>query len=141
MRAEIVQRTERVLRIQKLDSMGRSKEQIEAMEANQQKPPKLGEGTLEVHAICAAEHSEYPKCMYHRAVRNGIGVGDEVSPAFPMPLGTAECLGLDDVGFKVIGRKRQDGGHIVIRHSYITRLVGVVRDDLTIDVEAARPRK
>ena len=139
MQTEYVDVSQRRLRVKYKDSLGRTKEQAAAMDQNAVKPVKLREEDLEVAELIASNASEFPKVLYHRAVRNGVAVGDEISPDYQMPVGTAELLGLDDVGFKVIGRKRQDGtGHVVVRHPWITRVVGTVREDLTVDVEAAR---
>lgn len=138
MKAEIVERAERVLRISKTDSMGRTREVREAMEKNDPRPPKLGEGTLQVHAICADEHKEYPKAMYRLALKNGKPAGDIANPDYPLPWDLALQLGLTESGFKVIGKNSNSPGNVVVRFPYITRLVGVVRDDLTVDVEAAK---
>jgi hypothetical protein len=138
MRAEIVERKERVLRITKTDSMGRTKAQRDAMEANEVKPPKLGEGTQQVHAICAEEHSVYPKAMYRLALRDGKPAGDVANPDYPMPFDLAQQCGLTDSGFKVIGKNRDSVGNVVVRHAWITRLVGALKDDLSIDVELAK---
>jgi hypothetical protein len=138
MQAEFVERSERVLRIQKTDSMGRTKAQQEAMAANDPKPVKLGEGTLQVHAICADEHKEYPKVMYRLALRKGVPAGDEISPNYPWPHDLCLQLGITDLGFRVINKTSNSPGNVVVRHPWITRLVGTVKEDLTIDVEAAK---
>jgi len=138
MQVQYVDVTQRRLRVKQKDSMGRTREQAEAMAQNEPKPVKLREEDLEVAEIIAANASEFPKVLYHRAVRGGVPVGDEINPAYEMPLGTAEVLGLDTLGFKVVGRKRQDGGHVICRHPWITKVVGVWRDDLTIDLAAAQ---
>lgn len=138
MKAEVLETTQRVLRITKTDSMGRSRDVREAMEKNDPRPHKLGEGTLEVHAICASEHSEFPKAMYRLALRKGVPAGDEQFPSFPMPFDLAQQCGLSDLGFRIINKTASSPGNVVVRLPYITRLVGAVKDDLTIDVEAAR---
>jgi hypothetical protein len=138
MQAEIVNRTERVLRIQGTDSMGRTAKQRADMEANDPKPLKLNEATRAVHAICETEHSQYPKCMYRLALKDGKPAGDVASPDYPMPYDLAQQLGLTDMGFKVVGKNRDSAGNVVVRLPYITRLVGTVKDDLTIDIEAAQ---
>jgi len=138
MQAEYVERKDMVLRIKAKDSMGRTREQREAMEANEPKPPKLGEATRAVHTICAAEHTEYPKAMYRLALKNGLPAGDIASPEYPMPYDLALQCGLADQGFKRIGVTRDSPGNLIVRLPWITRLVGTVKEDLTIDVEAAR---
>jgi hypothetical protein len=45
---------------------------------------------------------------------------------------------LANLGFKVIGRNRDSVGHVIVRLPYVTRLVGALRDDLTVDIEAAK---
>jgi hypothetical protein len=138
MKAEYVERKEMVLRIQKTDSMGRTRAQREAMEKNDPKPVKPGDAALQVHAICAEEHSEYPKCMYRLALRDGKPAGDIASPDYPLPFDLALQLGLTESGFKVIGKNHNSPGNVIVRHPWITRSVGTVRDDLSIDVEAAK---
>jgi hypothetical protein len=138
MQAEYVERKDIVLRLTKTDSMGRTPKQKADMEANDPKPLKLGEATQAVHAICAEEHKEYPKAMYRLALKNGKPAGDLASPDYPLPWDLAAQLGLTESGFKVIGKNRDSPGNVVVRHPYITKLVGTRRDDLTIDVEAAR---
>ena len=138
MKAEIVERTpERVLRIEKTDSMGRTKKQREDMEKNDPRPPRLGEGTLQVHAICADEHAQYPKAMYRLALKDGKPAGDLIYPDYPMPYDLALQLGLADMG-KRIGVTRDSPGNVILRHPWITKLIGVVRDDLTIDIATAK---
>jgi hypothetical protein len=138
MRAEITERKERVLRIIKTDSMGRTPDQVEAMEINALKPLKLNEATKAVHAICAEEHSLYPKAMYRLALKNGKPAGDIANPDYPMPFDLALQCGLADLGFKVINKSATSPGNIIVRLPWITRTVGIVREDLTIDIEAAR---
>src|SRR6266850_75101 len=138
MNAEFVERSEKVLRIQRVDSMGRTKKQREDMEANDPKPPKLGEGTLQVHQICADEHSQFPKCLYRLALKKGVPAGDEISPNYPWPYDLCLQLGITDLGFRVINKTSNSPGNVVVRHPWITKLVGVVKDDLTVDVEAAK---
>jgi hypothetical protein len=138
MRAEFHQRTERVLRLTKTDSMGRTPEQIEAMEQNELKPPKLSEATRAVHAICADEHREYPKALYRLALRKGVPAGDEVAPNFPMPYDLALQCGEADKGFRVINKTATSPGNVILRYAWVTRLVGEIKDDLSVDVAAAR---
>jgi hypothetical protein len=138
MQAEYIERKDMVLRITKKDSMGRTAKQRADMEANDPKPLKLGDGTQAVHEICRTEHVEYPKAMYRLALKDGKPAGDIASPDYPLPFDLAQQLGLTDLGFKVIGKNRDSVGNVIVRHPWITRLVGVVKEDLTVDVEAAR---
>jgi hypothetical protein len=138
MQTEYVKRTEIALRIQKRDSMGRSPQQVEAMEANDPRPLKLSEATKHVHALVEEACGDYPKCLYKLAMRKGVPAGDVANPDYPLPLDAAIDLGLDEVGFKVVGKNRQDGGHVVVRLPWITKLVGVLREDLTVDLKAAQ---
>lgn len=138
MQAEYVERKDMILRITKKDSMGRTAKQRADMEQNDPKPPKLGDATLAVHAICAQEHSEFPKALYRLALRDGKPAGDIANPDYPLPFDLAAQLGLTDSGFKVIGKTRDSVGNVIVRHPWVTRLVGTVNEDLTIDVEAAK---
>ncbi len=138
MQATYQEKKEIVLRVQKLDSMGRTKEIREAMEANDPRPPKLGEATRAVHELVSETCGEFPKAMYRLALKNGLPSGDIASPDYPLPFDLAAQLGLTDSGFKVIGRNKDSLGNVIVRLPYITRLVGALRDDLTIDIDAAR---
>lgn len=140
MRAQIEERTERVLRIQKVDSMGRTRETREAMETNERhlRHWKIGDAALEIAAIVGQEHSTYPKAMYRLALKNGQPAGDIKDPDYPLPFDLAQQLGLTECGFRVIGKNANSPGNVVVRLPYITRMVGVVQEDLSIDLEAAR---
>jgi hypothetical protein len=138
MQAEYIERKDMILRIKQKDSMGRTREVREAMEKNDPKPVKLGEATRAVHAICEAEHVQYPKAMYRLALKDGKPAGDIASPDYPLPFDLAQQLSLTDLGFKVIGKNRDSVGNVIVRHPWVTKLVGTVREDLTIDVEAAK---
>jgi hypothetical protein len=138
MQATYQEKKEIVLRVQKLDSMGRTKEIREAMEKNDPRPPKLGETTTAVHELVTENCGEFPKAMYRLALKNGLPAGDVASPDYPMPWDIAEQNGLTNSGFKVIGRNRDSLGNVVVRHPYVTRLVGKLREDLTVDLDAAR---
>ena len=71
MKAEYIDRpVERILRLQKTDSMGRTREVRDAMEQNDPKPHKLGDATRAVHSIVAEEHAQYPRVMYRLALRS-----------------------------------------------------------------------
>ena len=139
MQATYQEKKEIVLRVQKLDSMGRTAEVRAAMEKNDPpRMPKLGEATKAVHEIVGETCGEFPKAMYRLALRNGKPAGDIKDPDYPTPWDLAQQLGLTDSGFKVIGKNGASPGHVVIRLPYITRIVGALRDDLTIDIEAAK---
>src|SRR5207253_6855261 len=60
------------------------------------------------------------------------------NPDYPMPFDLAQQLGLTELGFKVIGRNRDSAGNVVVRLPWVTRLVGELRDDLSIDIDGAR---
>jgi hypothetical protein len=138
MRAEIAERKELVLRIEKTDSMGRTRAQRLAMEKNDPRPINPGEAALQVAAICETEHREYPKAMYRLALRGGKPAGDIANPDYPLPFDLALQLGLADCGFKIIGKNHNSPGNVIVRHPWITRTVGTVRDDLSVDVEVAK---
>jgi len=118
----------RKAKLREKDSMGRSPEQVEAMAQNEMRPLKLSAETREAHESAAEVLSEFPKCMYKVAISpKGIFEGDDPSPNYPMPFDAAADLGLDDVGFKVKGRKREDGGSVSVKLPYKTRSIGQVR--------------
>src|SRR5258708_7124555 len=100
--------------------------------------PKLGEATKAVHEIVTENCASYPRAMYRLALRNGLPSGDIKFPDYPVPWDLAQQLGLTESGFKVIGKNGTSPGHVVVRLPYITRMVGVLRDDLTVDIEAAK---
>src|SRR5467141_1467862 len=99
MQATYQEKKEIVLRVQKLDSMGRTKEQREAMEKNDPpRMPKLGEATTAVHEIVKETCSEFPKALYRLALRNGLPAGDVKDPDYPLPFDLAQQLGLTESG-------------------------------------------
>jgi hypothetical protein len=108
------------------------------MEQNDPRPVKLSDATKTVHALVEEACVDYPKCLYKLAMRKGVPAGDVANPDYPLPLDAAIELGLDEVGFKIVGKNRTDGGHVVVRLPYITKLVGVLREDLTVDTAAAK---
>src|SRR2546429_667587 len=113
--------------------MGRTREVRDAMEQNDPKPHKLGDATRAVHSIVAEEHAQYPRVMYRLALKNGLPAGDIANPDYPMPFDLAAQAGLADLGFKVINRTATSPGNVIVRLPYVTRLVGTVREDLTVD--------
>jgi hypothetical protein len=138
LQTEVVKQEEIVIRRVKLDSMGRTPEQVKAMSENDPRPLKLGEKTKAIQEHIGETCSQYPKVLYRLALKNGLPAGDVQNPDYPLPFDLAAQLGLTEMGFKVIGKNRDSAGHVVVRLPYITRLVGVVRENLTVDVEAAR---
>lgn len=142
MEARIVEKKEHVLRIVPRDSMGRTKEQARDMEKNEnhlRRGPKLSEADSNVHTIAAENLSEFPKTLYETAVtKDGVPCGDELLPGCPLAFDLAASDGLDDVGFKIVGKKRDDGGHVVVRYPWKTHKCGVMLDEITCDVEASR---
>lgn len=116
--------------VEETDSMGRTQQQVEAMEKNALRPPRLGRRDS-AHALrVAKEQATYPKVMYRLALKKGNPAGDEVMPSYPMPFDLAQSLGISDKGFKVLGKTRDSGGYIQQRYGYITTSVGVfVNDD------------
>ncbi len=139
MQATYQEKKEIVLRVQKLDSMGRTAEVRLAMEKNDPpRMPKLGEATTAVHEMVTENCGEYPKAMYRLALKNGLPAGDIKDKDYPLPFDLAAQLGLTELGFKVIGRNKDSLGNVVVRLPYITRLVGALRDDLTVDIESAK---
>lgn len=138
MQTERIKEERVLIRIKKTDSMGRTAEVRKAMEANDPRPIKLDDDTLFIHDTVAEACSEFPKAMYRLALRNGKPAGDEAAPSYPMPFDLAQQLGLDTLGFKVIGKNRDSAGNVVVRLPYITRMVGVLNPDMTVDVQAAR---
>lgn len=138
MQTERIKEERVLLRIKKLDSMGRTREQVKAMELNDPPPLKLNDDTIFTHDQIAESCSEYPKALCKLALRNGLPAGDIANPDYPLPWDLAAQLGLDTMGFKVIGKNRESAGNVVVRLPYITRTVGKMNDDLTIDVESAR---
>jgi hypothetical protein len=123
-------RDEQVMYVVETDSMGRTPEQIEAMEKNEAKPPRLGKRDKAHAQRVAIENATYPKVLYRLALRKGIPAGDELAPSYPMPFDLAQNLGVSDKGFKVLGKTRDSGGYILLRHPYVTMRVAVfVNDD------------
>lgn len=112
------------------DSMGRTPDQVEAMEKNEIKPHRLSKRDKAYAETIAKTRSSYPKVMYRLALKKGTPAGDELSPSYPMPHDLAQSLNITDKGYKVLGKTRDSGGYLLVRHPYITCSVAVyVNDD------------
>lgn len=123
-------RDEQVMYVVETDSMGRTPEQIEAMEINGVKPHRLNKRDQAYAQRVSKECATYPKVMYRLALRKGIPAGDELNPNYPMPFDLAQSLGVSDKGFKVLGKTRDSGGYLQVRHPWLTKSVVVyVNDD------------
>ena len=122
-------RDEQVMYVVETDSMGRTPEQIEAMEKNEVKPPRLGKRDKAHAERVRHENASYPKVMYRLALRKGIPAGDEIAPSYPLPFDLAQSLGISDKGFKVLGKTRDSGGYILQKHPYMTQRVAVFIND------------
>lgn len=138
MQTERIKEERVLIRIKKVDSMGRTAEVRKAMEKNDPPPVKIADDDLFIRDTVAEVCVDYPKSMYRLALRGGKPAGDEANPSYPMPFDLAQQLGLTEFGFKVIGKSRDSAGNVVIKLPYETKKVGVVREDLTVDVAAAR---
>lgn len=139
MQTERIKEERVLIRVKKLDSMGRTSEIRKAMELNDPpRMPKIGDDAEFIHAAVAEACGEFPKCMYRLALRDGKPAGDIANPDYPMPMDLAAQLGLDNLGFKVIGRNKDSAGNLIVRLPYITKLVGTMNADMTVDVAAAR---
>lgn len=125
------------MRVKLLDSAGRTREQVEAMEKNAYRAPKIAAEDQVFAEFIAAEQQEYPKVMYKLAMRGGKPAGDEVSPSYPLPFDLAQMVGIPEGTFKVIGKTPTSGGYLVVRHPYRTKSVGVIRSDQSIDDRAS----
>src|SRR6266851_1055833 len=103
MQATYQEKKEIVLRVQKLDSMGRTAEVRLAMEKNDPpRMPKLGEATTAVHEMVTENCGEYPKAMYRLALKNGLPAGDIKDKDYPLPFDLAACRR---------AARRSHGGH------------------------------
>lgn len=122
-------RDEQVMYVVETDSMGRTPEQIEAMEKNELKAPRLSKRDKAHAERVRAENASYPKVMYRLALKRGIPAGDEVAPSYPMPFDLAQSLNIMDKGFKVMGKTRDSGGYILQKYPYITQRVAVFLND------------
>lgn len=127
---------ERMFYVEEVDSMGRTPEQIEAMDKNLIPAPKVRGKHLIYAQHIAREQKDYPKAMYRLALRKGVPAGDEVNPSYPMPFDLAQQTGYAEQGFKIINKTMNSQGHVVVRHPYQTRLVGVINKDGSVNLEA-----
>jgi len=119
-----------VMYVVETDSMGRTPEQVEAMEKNELRPHRLSKRDKAYAERVSHECASYPKVMYRLALKRGIPAGDEVAPSYPMPHDLAQSLDITDKGFKVMGKTRDSGGYILVRHPYITKsVVAYVNND------------
>ena len=73
---EVVKHEDVRIRVRELDSTGRTREQVEAMEQNSYRSPKLAEHDQAFAHLIAEEQNVYPKAMYRLAVRDGKPIGD-----------------------------------------------------------------
>jgi hypothetical protein len=138
---EVVKHEDVRIRVKKLDSTGRSREQIEAMAKNAYRDPKLSDTDEAFANLIADEQSTYPKVMYRLAVRDGKPIGDEINPSYPMPFDLANQIGVKVEMFKLIGKTKDSPGNLVLRHPYQTISCGLVRDDQSIDTEASKKQE
>lgn len=129
------------VRVKQLDSAGRTKEQIEAMEKNAYRAPRISERDHAFAELLREEQAKYPKVMYRLALRDGKPAGDEVNPSYAMPFDLAQQVGIPEGQFKVIGKSKDGGGHYVLRHAYQSISVGLVRPDQSVDVEASQKQE
>lgn len=111
------------------DSMGRTPDQVEAMEQNLVRPHRLSKRDKAYAETIAKTRASYPKVMYRLALKKGVPAGDEVMPSYPMPHDLAQSLNLTDKNYKVLGKTRDSGGYILIRHPYVTTSVAVYIND------------
>jgi len=70
-------RDEQVMYVVETDSMGRTPEQIEAMEKNELRPHRLSKRDKAYAERVSKECASYPKVMYRLALRKGCPAGDE----------------------------------------------------------------
>lgn len=125
------------------DSAGRTDDQVEAMEKNDPKPPKVrGTDALYARQI-AEEQAIYPKVMYKLAVKypkkdgkpdltaEPVLKGDRINPNYPMPYNLAIENGFQG---QVTGHGSDKGVNVV--HPYSTCFVPIGWDPnfpVTID--------
>ena len=126
------------IRVKKIDSAGRTQEQVDAMARNELRPYKLSEHDQAFAHLISEEQNIYPKVMYRLALKNGKPAGDEINPSYPLPFDLAQMIGVPEGQFKVIGKTRDSGGYVVLRHPYQSVSVGVIRHDASIDIEATK---
>jgi hypothetical protein len=138
---EVVKREDVRIRVKKLDSTGRTREQAEAMEQNAFRTPKLGDNDKAFADLIAEEQNVYPKVMYRLALKNGLPVGDEISPSYPMPFDLANQVGIKTENYKLIGKTRESPGNLVLRHPYQSLSCGVIKDDQSIDLPASKKQE
>lgn len=129
------------IRVKKIDSAGRTPEQVDAMARNELRPYKLSEHDLAYAHLISEEQSEYPKVMYRFRMKNGKPAGDEINPSYPLPFDLAQMIGVPQDQFSVIGKTRDSGGYVVLRHPYQTISVGVVKHDGSIDLAATKKQE
>jgi hypothetical protein len=122
-------RDEQVMYVVETDSMGRTPEQIEAMEKNELRPHRLSKRDKAYAERVSKECASYPKVMYRLALKKGTPAGDEVAPSYPMPHDLAQSLGITDRNFKIMGKTRDSGGYVLVRHPYITKSVAIFIND------------
>ena len=129
------------IRVKKIDSAGRTPEQVDAMGRNEIRPYKLSEHDQAFAHLVAEEQTAYPKVMYQHCLKNGKPAGDEIAPSYPLPFDLAQMIGVPEGQFKVIGKTRDSGGYVVLKHPYRTKSVGVVRHDGSVDLEASQKQE
>lgn len=122
-------RDEQVMYVVETDSMGRTPDQVEAMEKNEMRPHRISKRDKAYAERVSKECASYPKVMYRLALKKGIPAGDEIAPSYPLPFDLAQSLGVADRGFKVLGKTRDSGGYILQKRPYLTRSVAVFIND------------
>lgn len=115
------------------DSAGRTDAQVEAMERNDPRPPKVRGTDLLYAQQISIEQANYPKVMYKLAVKYPKGAdgkpnkdaepilkGDRINPNYPMPYNLAIEAGFQG---QVTGHGSDKGINIV--HPFITCFVPI----------------
>lgn len=141
MQIERVEEKKHVLRIVPRDTMGRTKELARAMSKNDPRPPRLSEDDENVAAIASENLAEFPKVLFEAAVdENGVPCGDELYTAeYRLPYDLAAQQGyVEEPGYKVVGRGRNNDGQVIVCYPWITHKVGVMKDDLSVDLERSQ---
>lgn len=129
-------------RIKKLDSAGRTPEQVKAMDiSNPIRPVQLGVADQGFAEMIREQQAQYPKCMYRLALRDGKPAGDVVNPNYPMPFDLAVMVGIPENHFRVIGKTKDSGGYVEVRHPYMSQSVGVTRPDGSVDLPASQKQE
>jgi hypothetical protein len=111
------------------DSMGRTPDQVEAMDKNALRPHRLSKRDKAYAESVSRMRASYPKVLYRLALKKGVPAGDEVAPSYPMPHDLAQSLGITDRNFKILGKTRDSGGYLLVRHPYVTFNLAVYKDD------------